>query len=259
MGQLETEIIKQFADRLAAGLQTTFDQSSTANVVTLTPAAFDLVIYIYLPDAKQRCEQQHLRAIHIDYDVLLADTEKIYARLLSLFGHGIIIYARKTVVARVDKRVSLDFIAEHHLQAPIPGKYRYGLFYDGELVSIALFSGGRHMRDQHADYRSFELLRFCHKSGYRVVGGLSKLLKAFTQDFHPDDIMTYVDRDWAQDSNLRTLGFEEKGLLPPQSYWITAGKRHVFKDAATLGNLRRDYPNGYLSYNSGSTKLLLTL
>lgn len=126
-------------------------------------------------------------------------------------------------------------------------------------MSIAIFSGGRHMRDQAPDYRSFELVRFCHKAGYRVVGGLSKLLKAFIKDFKPHDIMTYVDRDWAQDSNLRTLGFEQRGHIAPQHFWVVGHQRHYITNPETLLKLREDYPAGYLSVNNGSTKLVLKL
>ncbi|ULT28536.1 hypothetical protein KUH03_19615 [Sphingobacterium sp. E70] len=91
--------------------------------------------------------------------------------------------------------MSQRFLVEHHLQTALPGKYRYGLYEQGELVSIAVFSGGRRMNDKNEEYRSFELLRFCNKSGYNVIGGLSKLITAFAKDFHPGDIMTYTDRD----------------------------------------------------------------
>lgn len=259
MRQTAEEKIKQFIHRIEQDLQTIFERSQEGDIITLESKQLDLSIYVYLPKTINRLPSRNSRTIHIDYDQLLTDFDKICARLTTLYGKGEVIYARKTVVARVDKRNSLAFVKEHHLQMPLAGKYRYGLFHEGELVSIAIFSGGRHMRDKHEDYRSFELIRFCHKSGYRIVGGLSKLLKAFTRDFRPNDIMTYVDRDWSQDSSLRTLGFEERGTIPPQPYWITEENRRIIKAGEEGENLLEKNPNGYLSHNSGSTKLVLTL
>src|SRR5690606_26961847 len=132
------------------------------------------------------------RPFHIDQDQILKNASKICFRLYALLGGGKVVYGRQTAAARLEQKAALAFLEEHHLQVALPGKYRYGLFHAGELVSVAVFSGGRRMRDKADGYRSFELLRFCHKSGYRVVGGLSKLLKAFITDFQPGDIMTYV-------------------------------------------------------------------
>lgn len=256
---INLEKIDEFTKTIERDLQTAFKRSQEDQVIVLESQLFDLVIYIYLPLAVNRLPHRNSRTIHLNYDQLVADFEKISARIRALYGFGKVVYARKTVVARLDKSVSLSFLQDHHLQSPLAGKYRYGLFFEGELISIAIFSGGRHMRDKPTDYRSFELLRFCHKSGFRVTGGLSKLIQAFIRDFHPNDIMTYVDLDWSQDSMLQTLGFEERGIIPPQAYWITGGNRLPIKTAEQQKNLSENSANGYLSYNSGSTKLVLTL
>ncbi len=46
-------------------------------------------------------------------------------------------------------------------------------------------------------YRSYEMVRFANVTGVTVTGGLSKLIKAFAEEVKPDDIMTYVDREWS--------------------------------------------------------------
>src|SRR5690606_12768987 len=154
---------------------------------------------------------------------------------------GQVIHGRQTVVARIDKGIALAFLAENHLQVAIPGKYRYGLLDEGELVSVAIFSGGRRMREQAPNYRSFELIRFCHKAGYRVVGGLSKLLKAFIQDFHPNDSMTYAERDRAQVSTRRTFGFEAPGRTSALAFWLVDKERHNITGVEHLGQLQQAY------------------
>lgn len=210
------------------------------------------VIVLYLSGTLRMETDQAMLHIHIDYDQLMAVPQKIINRIRGLQGLGDRIYARATVVARIDKRVSMAFQEEHHLQGAIPGKYRYGLFHQGELVSVAVFSGGRIMHSLGTNYRSFELIRFCHKGDVLVVGGLSKLLKAFIKDFNPQDIMTYTDRDWSSDdSSLQTIGFKPIGFMAPLRFAIIGGKRfHPIPEGETVD---------YFVENKGSLKLKLIL
>ncbi|MFD1769175.1 hypothetical protein [Sphingobacterium suaedae] len=257
---MKTEInrhINTFVSLLEKKLNTVLKREEMSQATVFHSKSPLFSIAIYGPVSGGRLTGFSHKTYHIDADYLLLHQNKILQRLYSLFGKGKTIYARQTVVARIDKRATADFLEEHHLNAPLTGKYRYGLYHQGELVSIAVFSGGRHMRDQPSDYRSFELLRFCHKSGYRVVGGISKLIRAFAVDFQPNDIMTYVDRDWSQDSSLQTLGFETLGITGVQQYWIMGDQRTPVRNERDLENIQHEQPFGYLRSNAGSTKLLL--
>lgn len=252
-------VIADFIFDLENGLDTIFSRRDRDKTITLHSKIPHFAVIIYLAGNTNRIHIDGIRTFHLDQDQILQNRQKLVSRLLSLLGKGQVIYARQTVVARLEKRVTLSFLEENHLQMAIPGKYRYGLYHQGELVSIAVFSGGRRMREHGENHRSFELLRFCHKAGYRVVGALSKLLKSFTMDFHPNDIMTYVDRDWAQESNLCTLGFQERGQTAPQAFFIVGQQRHYIENMEHLAKLQQTYPSGYLSHNHGSTKLVLKL
>lgn len=248
-----------FIDELVSQLNLPFTRKDTESHISIDFYTLNFILLIYLETQTTRFSFPNSRAIHIDIDLVLSSSTKIIRRLCSLLGRGNVIYARETIVARIDKKASLDFQTEHHLQTSLPGKYRYGLYLNGELISIAVFSGGRRMNNRPTDYRSYELLRFCHKSGYRVVGGLSKLIKSFQKDFTPGDIMTYVDTDWSQDSNLQTLGFVETGETEPQSFWISGLTRIHISNTEQLTKLQSEYPNGYIKKNSGSKKLVITL
>lgn len=251
--------IEDFIFELERGLDVSFSRQYLNGTIILHAETPCFALVIYLAKNTGRINTGDIRTFHIDQDQILKDPHKILSRLQALLGKGEVLYARQTVVARIDKRVALVFLEENHLQVAIPGKYRYGLFHEGELISVAIFSGGRRMRKQASNYRSFELIRFCHRTGYRVIGGLSKLLKSFIEDFHPNDIMTYVDRDWAQVSNLHTLGFREQGRTSPQAFWIVDRERHYITGTEQLSELKQRYPMGYLSRNNGSTKLVLSL
>lgn len=210
-----------------------------------------LFINFYPQNSTRQQSHPDLQTLHIDVDLLQSSKNKIINRVKGMLGLGERIFARDTVVARIDKRAAMDFQQEHHLQVALPGKYRYGLFHQGDLVSIAIFSGGRQMREEAEGYRSFELLRFCHKSGYSVVGGVSKLIRKFVQEFQPSDIMTYADLDWCQHSSLEKIGFVPLSTKGPQTFWIEGGVRSYDDNSA--------HQEGYRVRNSGSLKLKLIL
>lgn len=211
-----------------------------------------VTLFMYKPHTHRVEEVAGQEVIHLDYDQLLGARDKIINRLKGLHGKGERIYARSTVVARIDKQVAVEFQEEHHLQGALPGKYRYGLFNQGELVSVAVFSGGRIMWHLGTDFRSFELIRFCHKGDRLVIGGLSKLLKAFIKEFKPQDIMTYADRDWCQDtSSLETLGFEVVDTTAPQRFAVVEGQR--------FSRVTEEQAVDYYIENKGSLKLKLLL
>lgn len=218
--------------------------------------SFDIYVYKRFMEIPSTSMKKY---ILISLGQLEQEDSKIQHRLKVLAGKAKKLHARSTVVARLDKNQSMSFLEEHHLQVPLPGKYRYGLFYEGELVSLAVFSGGRRMKDKPEDYRSFELLRFCHKSDQLIIGGLSKLIQAFIKDFHPGDIMTYVDKDWSQDSSLKTIGFQEMGSREGARFWIAEQQQHLIESEEQLLEMAENHPNGYLSQNSGSIKLVLAV
>ena len=65
-------------------------------------------------------------------------------------------------------------------------------------------------------HRSYEMIHCCAKRDGHVVGGISKLLKAFIRQHKPDDIITVVDREWGSaDKSWHALGFET-GESPPR-------------------------------------------
>ncbi|WP_257658534.1 hypothetical protein [Parapedobacter lycopersici] len=228
------------------------------------PLPFQLVYYALQPYRSRVPMTPGIRSIHIDEDRWITRPELLLNRIAALAGQSRRLYARDTVAARIDKPTALSFQEEHHLQVSLPGKYRFGLFHHGELVAIALFSGGRSMHDRPAGHRSFELLRFCHKQGAHVVGGFSKLLETFQRAFNPGDIMTYADSDWSDGSSYRKVGFIPITGTQPQLFWVDA---HTFMryHEGRLPPTLHEMPAadrlraGFIPvYNGGSIKLVKT-
>lgn len=216
-------------------------------------------LFIYEKDPNLIDNDKSKRSIFINKTQLVNEYEKILNRIKVVIGKGKREYARNSVVARIDKKVAMEFLKDHHLNVAFPGKYRYGLFMNGELMSVAIFSGGRRIKDKPEGYRSFELIRFCHKSDYLIVGGISKLIKSFIKDFKPGDIMTYADALWTQESSLEIIGFKEESFLEPQLFWITKDLQIPINEESEIEINRNLYPSGYLNRNRGSIKMRLTL
>lgn len=252
------ELVDHFSEQLLQQLGIASTETLLANGTYQITVDDTLHIYIYPHHVSDRLSAQHVtKTIHLDQDMLTNDFKKIMVRIKVSLGQGQKIHARTTVAARIDKKTALEFQEEHHLQVALPGKYRYGLYHQGELVSIAVFSGGRKMENKPDGYRSFELLRFCHKSDLITIGGISKLIRAFCSDFDPGDIMTYVDRDWSQDSTLQKIGFQVEKTTEPQLFTIESGKRQLQRKQSESET--RESPDNYLKRNSGSIKMVLHL
>lgn len=191
--------------------------------------------------------------IHIDEDIWKTKPVALLNRIATLFGKAQRSYARQTVAARIDKKVAMEFQAEHHLQGALSGKYRYGLFKDGELLAVAVFSGLRNMRHTE-NYCSIELLHFCHKNRHLVIGGISKLINAMVHDFSPNDVMTYIDKDWSDGEKFKILGFEIKGETQPHHFKVDKSdfKRMPLRaNEESLANT-----NHFVLTNSGSIKMV---
>ncbi|UIR55810.1 hypothetical protein LZQ00_16280 [Sphingobacterium sp. SRCM116780] len=260
-----TDLYYQLRQRFCDSLQKNLTHELLVNEVTpsltvIKCEQLPFIIQLYGRNIPQRVPFEGQKTIHIDEDILYSKYDIIVKRILAIALHQKKAYARQTVVARVDKKTTIDFLAENHLQGAMPGKYRYGLFLDGELISLAVFSGGRKMPELNIEhYRSFELIRFCNKLGYNVVGGISKLIKAFIGDFHPSDIMTYTDKDWSQDSALEKIGFTKKSEIAPLKFWVHDDFRTLIRDENQYLELEKEFPQGYLKENLGSLKMILTI
>jgi hypothetical protein len=198
-------------------------------------------------DLSEKYATQGIKIIHLWEDVWRSKKEIVQSRLRATLGESQRIPARLTKVRRIDKPTLDAFIEANHLQVSTTAKYKYGLFLPKQyerilnkenaliqplieslaqsqevLVAVASFSGGKNILRDGQLYRSFELIRFANLVNCTVVGGLDKLLKAFTKEFHPDDMMTYADRDWSDGRSYERLGFERVGATPPQVFYVNS-------------------------------------
>ncbi|MBR4316253.1 MAG: hypothetical protein IKP65_04695 [Alphaproteobacteria bacterium] len=80
---------------------------------------------------------------------------------------------------------------------------KLGLFHENELVSVMTFGKPRFNKNYQ-----YELIRFASKLGYQIIGGASKLLTCFINQYHPESIISYADRRYSNGELYEAIGFE---------------------------------------------------
>jgi hypothetical protein len=116
----------------------------------------------------------------------------------------------------------------------VGSKYKIGLYYNDELVSLMTFGSIRKSLGGKSKSGNFELLRFCNKINFSVVGGGSKLLKFFKSKNEYDSIISYCDLSRYDGKFYENLGFNLISKTEPNYYWIIDEQRkHRF-------NFRKD-------------------
>lgn len=171
---------------------------------------------------------QNIRLIHLWEDVFYQHKKLVLSRIKTLLGGNTTIHGRQCVVSRIDKKTADDFLNQNHLQQSVTARFKYGVFYQQDLVAVATFSSGKVFDKNSPEKRSHELVRFASLPGININGGLSKLIKAFVKDVHPADIMTYADRDWSAGKSYFKLGFTFEKETPPQVFVIHPIKKERY-------------------------------
>lgn len=132
--------------------------------------------------------------------------------------------ARKCQVKIIeDRKLVREFLDGNHIQGFINSVIKIGLFYQGELVSIMTFDqfeGRKKMLDSE-----WNLSRFCNRIGFNVVGGASKLLNYFMNNFKPTRIISFADREWSDGNLYYQLGFKLKYQNKINYKYVINGER----------------------------------
>lgn len=163
------------------------------------------------------CEAQGIKLFHF-FDSELVEKQDICESMINnALGNTTKIYARNCEVSEISAKEAREFCIENHIQGACIDKVRFGLFYDGELVSVMTFGKSRYDKQYE-----WELLRFCSKVGLSIVGGASRLLNAFKLSYNPKSLISYGNRRWCNfKSNVYdALGFEYKKETLPNYFYV---------------------------------------
>ena len=171
------------------------------------------------------CERNDIQLINIFEDEWYNKTDICKSRITNILGKSIRVYARKCNIINVSKSNARDFFNENHIQGNVNSSYIYGLEYNGELISIMSFGGLRKNMGRKNIENTFELLRFCNKKDYTVIGAASKLLKHFIIQNNPSKIISYADRRWSIGNLYTKLGFTFSHTSEPNYFYLINGVR----------------------------------
>lgn len=105
-------------------------------------------------------------------------------------------------------------VAEGAAEGSAEGRQTYPV---GTLVAVASFSKARRWskkgeNGEQETICSYEWLRYASLPELRVLGGMGRILARFIEDFHPDDIMSYVPLRHFSGEVYESLGFVSEGV-----------------------------------------------
>lgn len=167
------------------------------------------------------CESKNIKLFHF-FDSELKDKGAVCKSMIdNKLGRAKRLYARQCEVKEISAKQAKEFCEINHMQGSCIDKIRFGLFYKGELMSVMTFGTSRYNKGYE-----FELLRFCSRVGFIIVGSASKLLRAFEKVYNPKSLISYGNRRWCSKLNnvYAALGFTYEGETMP-NYFYTKGSK----------------------------------
>lgn len=126
------------------------------------------------------------------------------------------IYARKCAIKKVDKKDEKEFLNENHLQGFRGSNVAYGLYYNDELVQIMTFGRNK--------LYGWEIIREVSKKTFSVIGGTSKILNKFLEEYKPETVFSYADFNKFSGRSYEMSGMEFIGITVPDMKWVINGK-----------------------------------
>ena len=171
------------------------------------------------------CENKGIQLIHIWEDDWLDKKDIVKDIIQSKLGMNDKIPARKCTIKEVSSKESKEFLEKYHIQGNINASIRIGLYYDDSLVEIATFGKLRNILHSNGQENQYELYRLCSKSGYTIVGGVSKLLTHFIRKYQPKQIVSYANLD-ISNGNVYNSFFKKISITTPGYYWSKDGYKY---------------------------------
>lgn len=205
------------------------------------------------------CKDKNIQLIQIYEDEWLYNKEIVKSMILNKINKITNkIFARKcTIKELIDHKTPKEFLDKNHIQGSVGSTVKIGLYYNEEMVSLMTFIKRKN---------DYELNRFCNKINTNIIGGASKLLKYFMNNYTYENIISFSANDYSNGNLYNILGFnEEKHILPDYSYIIKDKRYHKFNFRKSkfddINNLtEREYMFNkkiYRIYDSGKIRWVL--
>lgn len=132
--------------------------------------------------------------------------------------------ARQCIVKNITSKESSKFHETHHINGNIKSKINIGLFYDDELVQVGSFSKSRYSKEKN----TFECYRMTSHSDIMVVGGISKIINFFKNNYEFDKLISYSDLRFGEGLSYLKAGFEFESYTKPNYWYFDKSKNKLF-------------------------------
>ncbi len=152
-------------------------------------------------------------------------SEIVKSFILNRIGKSKKIGARKCQIKLVPYSISRSFLESNHFQGDCKSSIRIGLFYENKLISLMTFSKPRIALGGKVRDGEYELTRFCNLIGYVVIGGASKILSHFVNEYSPKKIISYSDNLISNGNLYEKLGFNMDSISRPGYWYVIDGVR----------------------------------
>lgn len=129
-------------------------------------------------------------------------------------------YARQTILKEISQREANIFLNAYHIQGKMSKQtVCLGLFFKDELIQIMTFGKPRFDKSY-----TWELLRLCSKKDWLVVGGKSKLIGYFL-DNYAGSVMSY---------NNNNISTTDGKVIPNFGLWFNPKSKKTFNNSTLL-------------------------
>lgn len=171
------------------------------------------------------------------------DMNKVYNLLNHLIGSNEKIYARNTDFRIIDNDTSKIFNDKFHMHDDHNASIKTGLYHNDELVMVATFGKSRYNKSY-----DYECIRMTSHGNYRIVGGVSKIIKNTMKIFDMKSIITYADLRFGDGNTYIQSGFEYSHESPP-NYWYFNKKANKLHSRVQFQKHKLKYKLEYFDSN----------
>jgi very-short-patch-repair endonuclease len=208
------------------------------------------------------CKENGFQLIHIWEDDWINNSDVIKKKIVAKLGLSDRIYARNTSVCIPIVKEVRELYETNHIQGFVSATAHVGLRdISGKLVACASF------REKESSV--WDLVRFAGDAS--VVGGFSKIMKYFKENFEWSEIFTYAHLDYSYGNLYEKTGFEKSHITQPGLWYTDFKKRYrrekfmKHKLSAILDNFDEDLTEKenmlnhgfYQIFDAGSIKYIM--
>lgn len=196
------------------------------------------------------------RYIFLHQDRWVSRGHIVKSIISSLAGQSRAVFARNTIIEKIDRDSANAFHSYHHLIGGATAKYNYALLdlSNGSILAVSSFSTPRTMLRDGLSVKSYEWVRYTSATGVRIVGGMSKMLSYFIHEHKPEEIMTYCDADWSDGRSYANMGLHLHSKTDTIDYLVNKSTC----ERVSIKKIRRDMFPTSPDYSIESCYLLRT-